>query len=360
MNLLNNARLRSFVAGGIGGFVGWLLVESLVMPRQNPFMSLSDLYASDALFGALAGVAIGGVLGLAGGLISYGATRRAWMTVAISAGAGLIGGALGLVLGEAIYQPLKGIPFLGRSLGWAAFGAVLGAAEGITRRSAKGFRNAALGGLIGGALGGFAFDLVGTAMPHDTGVASRAIDLTIVGACIGIFIVLLEKALADGILKVVSGRQEGREFYLDKPVLTIGRAEQCDVPLFNDPAILPRHATVRQENGRYVLHAEPGAAVLVNKQPINQQVLVHENEIMIGGTRLIYRSRKALDAPQPATPSYQPPPYQVPPPTPPYQPPAYQPPPPPPSAAPMRACPQCGTPNRVGARFCAKCGKNIG
>ncbi len=339
MNLLNNARLRSFTAGGIGGFIGWLLTEALVMSPQSPFMSLS-MYVSDALFGALAGVAIGGVLGLAGGLISYGATQRAWITVAISAGAGLIGGALGLVLGEAIYQPLKGIPFLGRSLGWAAFGAVLGAAEGITRRSAKGFRNAALGGLIGGALGGFAFDLVLMVMPRDTGVASRAIDLTIVGACIGVFIVLLEKALADGILKVVSGRQEGREFYLDKPMLSIGRAEQCDVPLFNDPTILPRHATVRQESGRYVLQAEPGAAVLVNKQSVNRQMLAHENEIMIGNTRLIYRSRTAQSAPQLATPSYQPPPA--------------------PLAGQMRACPQCGTPNRVGARFCAKCGKNMG
>ena len=350
MNLLNNARLRSLVAGGIGGFIGWLLTESLVMSPQSPFISLS-MYASDAIFGALAGVAIGGVLGLAGGLISYGATQRAWITVAISAAAGLMGGALGLVLGEAIYQPLRGIPFLGRSLGWAAFGAILGAAEGITRRSAKGFRNAALGGLIGGALGGFAFDLMLMVMPRDTGVASRAIDLTIVGACIGIFIVLMEKALADGLLKVVSGRQEGREFYLDKPVLTIGRDEQCDVPLFNDPTILPQHATIRQESGRYVLHAEPGAAVLVNKQPISQQALAHENEVIIGGTRLIYRSRKAMSAPS-AAPVYQPSaPIQPPPP------PLRQPPQPP--VQPVRYCRNCNTPNRVEARFCAKCGKSI-
>ncbi len=352
MSVLNNARLRSLIAGGIGGFIGWLLVESLVMPRQPLFMSLSDLYPFDALFGALAGVAIGGTLGLAGGLISYGATSRAWITVGISAAAGVLGGALGLVLGEAIYQPLQYIQFLGRSLGWAAFGAVLGAAEGLTRRSAKGFRNAALGGLIGGALGGIAFDLVGLAMPRGTGVASRAIDLTIVGACIGIFIVLLEKALADGILKVVSGRQEGREFYLDKPALTIGRAEQCDVPLFNDPAILPRHATIQQQGGGYVLQAEPGASVLVNKQPITRQALTHENEIMLGGTRLIYRSRKALNAAQSATPVYQPPPYQ---------PPAVPPQSPAPRTMPpqMRACPYCSTPNRAGARFCAKCGKMI-
>lgn len=354
MSLFNNARLRSLIAGGIGGFIGWVFVEALVAPRLQALTSVSDLYGIDAQFGALAGVCIGAALGLAGGVISYGATQRAWVTAAISAGAGLIGGAIGLVIGEMFYQPLRSIPFLGRSIGWAAFGAVLGAAEGITRRSAKGFRNAALGGLIGGALGGVAFDLVGIVLASggDSG-ASRAIALTILGACIGIFIILMEIALADGILKVVSGRQEGREFYLDKPVLTIGRAEQCDVPLFNDPAILPRHATIRQENGRYVLQAEPGAAVLVNKQPVSQQALAHENEVLIGGTRLIYRSRKALNAPT-VPPPYQPPaPVQAPPP-----PPLRQPPAPPPTLA-MRYCRNCNTPNRMEARFCAKCGKSI-
>jgi hypothetical protein len=267
MSLLNNARLRSLIAGGVGGFLSWMFVEALIAPRLlNPFMTSSELYAIDAMFGAVCGICIGAVLGGVGGVISYGMTPRAWIATAISAGAGLIGGAIGLIIGEAVYQPLKAIPFLGRGIGWAALRAVLGAAEGITRRSAKGFRNAALGGLIGGAIGGVVFDLVGYAAAGGNAGASRASALTILGACIGIFIVLVEIALADGILKVASGRQEGREFLLDKPLLTIGRDEQCDVALFSDPAILPRHATIRQDGGGYVLQAEPGAAVMVNKQ----------------------------------------------------------------------------------------------
>jgi pSer/pThr/pTyr-binding forkhead associated (FHA) protein len=119
--------------------------------------------------------------------------------------------------------------------------------------------------------------------------------------------------------------------------------------LFNDPTILSRHATIRQESGRYVLQAEPGAAVLINKQPINRQALSPENEVMIGGTRLIYRSRKAMIKPS-ADPVEQPPSVQSPPPQqPPMQPRPQQ----------MRHCKACNTPNRVEAKFCANCGRSI-
>jgi hypothetical protein len=397
MNVLNNARLRGIVAGGLGGFVGWLPIEALVAPMLRGVTSMSQLYPIDALFGALAGLAIGLALGAAGGVISYGLTRRAWITAGISAVAGLVGGAIGLMVGEYVYQPLKFLCFVGRSLGWAAFGAVLGSAEGITRRSWVGLRNAALGGLIGGALGGIAFDLVGVvAMLFGSDAASRMVALTILGACIGLFIVVMERALAEGLLKVVSGRQEGREFYLDKPLLTVGRDEHCDVPLFGDPSVLPRHAIIRQEGGAYVLQAEQGASVSVNRQPVTRQALAHENEVMVGNTRLIYRSRKAVqqDAgrmaqamgavppPMPTPQQMQPPRPSVPPPVPqpqaqqdlghllmgvrdvnqPAPPPAQPPgqPAPPPTPQPqMHYCRTCGTPSRIGAKFCSKCGKPI-
>ena len=147
MSVLNNARLRSLIAGGVGGFLSWIFVEALVAPRLlNPFMTSPELYAIDAMFGAVCGTCIGAFLGGVGGVISYGMTPRARIATAMSAGAGLIGGAIGMVIGEAVYQPLKAIPFLGHGIGWAAFCAVLGAAEGITRRSVKGLRNAALSG----------------------------------------------------------------------------------------------------------------------------------------------------------------------------------------------------------------------
>lgn len=292
--ILNDVRVRSAVAGGLGGFLGWMLVEPLVVPMLDQVTGVSDLYPVDALFGAIAGMCLGLALGVAEGVILR-SPARAGRGALIGGLAGLLGGALGLVIGEAVYQPLQFLCFVGRSLGWGVFGVTLGLAEGITRRSWRGGRSAALGGAIGGTAGGFVFDLIAFTLGLITGSAllSRAAALTILGACIGLFIVTLERALADGWLKVVSGRFEGREFFLDKPLLSLGSDERADVALFGDPQIHRRHAAIRQEGGQYVIESSPGAPLSVNKQPVSRHTLRHGDNLVVGNTRLLYRSRKA-------------------------------------------------------------------
>ncbi len=290
--LLNDQRIRSAIAGGLGGAVSWLLIEPLVAPRLYYATSVSELYPIDAIFGALAGICIGAALGIAEGLIVRSAyqARRGGL---IGAGAGIIGGAIGLVIGEMVYQPLKLLCFVGRSIGWAVFGAFLGAAEGITRRSWKGLRSAALGGTIGGAIGGFMFDLVAlfTVFLFGSDALSRGVALTIMGACIGLWIVLMERVLAPATLKVVSGRFEGREFLLDKPCLTLGSNERGDIAIFGDPQIRGHHATLHHEGRGYVIEAEAGAHMIVNRQPVTRQALGSEDELIVGQTRLIYRDK---------------------------------------------------------------------
>jgi hypothetical protein len=338
MNLFIDTRVRSLLAGGFGGLLGWILAEALLGSLMGkPLKTPVEMYGIDATLGAISGLSLGTALGLAGGLTSYGLRSRAWTTALISAMAGLLGGTIGLVIGEAIFQPLATIPFLGRSIGWGVFGAILGTAEGISRKSSKGLRNGMIGGAIGGAIGGVAFDLVGMVLiSRNSNEMSRAVTLTVTGACIGVFIALIEGSLADGVLKIASGRQGGSEFYLDKPVLTIGRSEQCDVSLFSDPAILRRHATIRQEEGRHVLHGEPGAIVMLNRQRISRQALSSGDEMMIGNVRLIYRARKRKKG-KPVGPKA-----------------AYQP------QTPTRYCRSCHAPNRGDARTCVRCGRLVG
>jgi pSer/pThr/pTyr-binding forkhead associated (FHA) protein len=292
MLTLTDQRVRSAIAGGLGGAAGWLLVEPLVAPRLQYVASVEDFYPIDALFGALAGICIGAALGIAEGVVVRSAyqARRGGL---IGASAGIIGGAIGLVIGEMVYQPLKLCCFVGRSVGWAVFGAFLGAAEGITRRSWRGLRSAALGGTVGGAIGGFMFDLVGifAVLLFRSDALSRGVALIILGACIGLWIVIMERQLSPAILKVVSGRFEGREFFLDKPRLTIGSDERGDIALFGDPQIRGHHATLVRSGPGYVIEAAPAAAVLVNKQAVSRQSLLNEDEVILGNTRLIYRDR---------------------------------------------------------------------
>lgn len=284
---LNNQRIRSAVAGGLGGLAGWFLNELLAGAWTQ-----GRGWGGVILFGASVGLCIGVVLSVASE-ISMRSTYRMRRSVGTGAIVGLFGGLVGVVLGNIIYQLLSSIPFIGRSVGWAIFGALVGVAEGITRQSQQGMRAAALGGLIGGAIGGFAFDLIDqfALLRFGTGVVHRAVALTILGACIGLWIVIMERRLSPATLKIVSGRFEGREFYLDKPSLTLGSDERGDIAVFGDADIRGHHATLSHAGTGYLIEAASGASVLVNKQPVGRQSLVNEDELLIGSTRLIYRDK---------------------------------------------------------------------
>lgn len=362
--LLKSLRLQGAIAGGLGGALGWVLFEVFLGRRYDSITTVSEVYPLDAIMGAIVGVLIGLALGTAEGII-IGSRQRALRGAAIGAGAGLIGGAIGVLLGEFIFQQFQGLCLVGRVAGWGTFGALLGLAEGITRRSRRGLRSAALGGLIGGALGGVAFDLVGVLVGLLSGgsAASRAIALIILGACIGLWIVIMEQVMATGVLKVLSGRAEGRDFVLDKPRLTMGRDERSDVPLFGDPQVMPQHAVLTASPGGYEIEPVGGAPVTAGGAPVyGRQLLQHEQIVTLGATRLIYRLRKAPSgSAQPVAPHYPSlPPKDVPVPPPvaqqqPSLPPKDWPGPPPAAST----CPYCGGSLRPQARFCGRCGRTL-
>jgi pSer/pThr/pTyr-binding forkhead associated (FHA) protein len=306
--LLQNRQFRNALAGAIGGFLSWLLiVEPFFAPRIAGPINFGALLALDAVWGGVVGLGIGLSLGVAEGLVS-----RSWYQARrgglIGGGLGLLGGALGLVVGELVYQPLAWLCFVGRAVGWGVFGAILGASEGLTRRSWLGVRNGMLGGLIGGAVGGFMFDLVGIVIVTLTGLEglSRGVAITILGALIGFWLAALERALSPARLKVISGQLEGKEFLLDKPRLTIGSDERCDIAIFGDAQIAAQHAVVRWKDEVFALEAAPGAATTINGQAVTQQVLQSEDQLVLGKTRCVFRLKTAkagvMPAAQPSAP----------------------------------------------------------
>lgn len=318
MMLLQNRHLRNALTGGLGGFLGWLLlIEPFVAPQLDGTQVFSMVLVIDAFFGAIVGVFIGAALGGAEGVAdrAWGAARRGALIGGLT---GLVGGVIGVVIGELVYQPLAWLCFVGRALAWGVFGVILGVSMGLIRRSWNGVRHGALGGLIGGAVGGFLFDLVAVVVVALTGFdgLSRGVALTVLGACIGFWIAAVERALAPALLKVISGRQEGKEFLLDKPQLTLGSAERADIALYGDPAIRAQHALVRWQQEVFVIEAQPDAGVAINGQPVVRQVLQHEDQVVIGRTRCIFRqkvrqpvTRAAVIAPRtPAAPTVAPPP----------------------------------------------------
>src|SRR5262249_9458243 len=158
----------------------------------------------------------------------------------------------------------------GRIVGWALLGVVVGLGVGWASGSAARKRNGALGGLIGGALGGLFYQTLTTSFPQFFG---RAIAIIVLGALIGFFIVLvgelLKRGWRSGTRSQSRNAREGREYPLTKPVTIIGRAEESDIGLFGDQAVLAHHAIVRREGRNFVVSAASGGQLLVNRRPVS-------------------------------------------------------------------------------------------
>lgn len=281
--------LYNTLVGAWGGLLAWLVLDPLLHLRStNVWM--------DAMFnGALVGMFIGALVSSFGGLMTARVVLFA-RGAAIGFFTGVLGGILGLLAGQMTFQ-IGGLVSedvfvrgMFRAIGWAIFGAGIGVAEGVMTLSAKRFIFGGIGGVIGGFAGGVVFALIERVL--NLQFLNRALGFAVLGACIGLFVGLIPNLLKEAWLKVTSsGRDEGREFLLDKPKNTIGSTDGCDVALFGDTTIAPKHAEIRQENGQFVLHALTNAGVQVNDRQETRAVLQDNARLRMGNTKLVFRRK---------------------------------------------------------------------
>jgi pSer/pThr/pTyr-binding forkhead associated (FHA) protein len=321
--MLSSTRvLRGLVLGALGGFLGWMIVEPfewLTSDAQRVF----DL-TSVVTLGAIIGCAIGLALGLGEGIAS-GTKAKFWRAVGLGALVGTAGGMVGLWMGQTLYSTMGGDPrgatnvfqffwqILARSLGWALIGTGVGFAAGIPTQSAQKIRNGLIGGTIGGFLGGFAFQTLSQSRLPFTGENLRMIGFSSIGAAIGFFVSLVDEALKQAWVRVLVGRNEGREHILEKPVNLLGRDELAEVPLFGDVTIARQHATIERVGGRRVLRdGGSPTGTLVNGQRVAEAVLRDGDRIQIGSMTMVFyekatasRLRRPVDVP--SSPSIRPP-----------------------------------------------------
>jgi hypothetical protein len=172
-------------------------------------------------------------------------------------------------------------------------GLVVGLGVGWATRSGARRRNGAIGGLVGGAVGGFCYQALTATFPQAFG---RAIAIILIGALIGFFIGLVGELLKRGWLMVVRSQsrnaREGREYPLLKNVTIIGRAEESDIGLFGDQAVLAHHAIIRHEGKSFFVSPTGGGQVLVNRQPVSGRCALKSGDrLEIGGTLFLFRDR---------------------------------------------------------------------
>jgi Inner membrane component of T3SS, cytoplasmic domain len=274
-------------AGALGGFGAWGAAE--------PFLGIRSVYARDLLLGALIGLFIAVFLACIEAL-SVSQWRQAARGLRVGAIFGVVGGAAGLLVGEIAFDMFGGMN--GRIVGWGLLGLIIGFGVGSATRSNARRRNGALGGILGGALGGFFYQTLTATFPQAFG---RAIAIIVLGALIGFFIGLVGELLKRGWLMVVRSQsrnaREGREYPLTKPVTIIGRAEESDIGLFGDKAVMAHHAIIRHEGRDFFVSPTSGGQVMVNHEPVaGRRILRSGDRLEVGGTLFLFRER--AQAPQ--------------------------------------------------------------
>jgi len=312
---------RGLVLGALGGFLGWMVVEwgapllgqllgGLPFIDPQTFVLTHDplpgetqvvvTFGKTCVLGALVGLGIGFWLGVAQGM-EEGTAGKLRRSVLVSSGLGLVGGFLGLGFGQLLYGELSGsiaVPtnpaafvwqLFARSISWSLIGLFVGIAVSMPGLSFRRILNGALGGWLGGLIGGFVFQSLASTMPV-AGWSLRAIGFTVIGAAVGLFINLVAEAFKRTWVKVLVGRNEGREHVLDKPICVFGRDELVEIPVYLDPQLPKRQATFRQQGKSYALYPEPtGLPMTVNGQPVQPGQLLRDGDaIQAGGVTLAY------------------------------------------------------------------------
>lgn len=143
--------------------------------------------------------------------------------------------------------------WISRAFAWAVFGMAGGLVFGIVSKSGKKIVYGMLGGVIGAGLGGLLFDPI--SLITGGAEASRMIGMSILGACTGVAIGLVENALKDRWLYVSSGPLAGKQFVLYQDQVTIGKNQSSTIFLFKDPDVLNFHAIIENRSGKSFLTA---------------------------------------------------------------------------------------------------------
>jgi hypothetical protein len=282
------------VAGMLGALCGWAISEPgfvdgpasahgwgniFIVPILLMLMCLGFGVAESMVERSLKKAVLRGVLALPLGLV-FGFVFYAMANVIYS---------LALrVCYEAGAQTIRNpATWVARGIAWMVFGAAGGVVYGIVGQSAKKGYYGVIGGMIGAGLGGFIFDPIAL-LTHGAAL-SRSVGFGLVGLATGVGMGLVESALKDRWLYVVSGPLAGKQFILYKSETSIGSRQESDIYLFKDPNILPQHAVIQVAGARVQLRAD--GPVQWAGQAIRSRVLQDGDVIQIGRYAFRYKEK---------------------------------------------------------------------
>ncbi|MCG9896255.1 MAG: hypothetical protein MH204_12345, partial [Fimbriimonadaceae bacterium] len=249
------------------GVVGWVLtIAAFPGNPADPAWTRAEL-----IFALLVSALIAGTAGLVQGLQQGGRTNVA-LSIGISLLIGTLAGSLGLQIGGGLAQAFFGPSWttattlnlstmIARTLVGVCWGAGLGAGVGAALRSVRGTVSGLVGGVVGGGIAGLLFDPLGAAVAptlmavqtsNEVGVVSRGLMAGLLGFGIGLFTALFERLSRQAWVRLMLGRNEGREWPVDAAQTLIGRDERAHIPLFSEPGIPPMAAVIQRHGAQYL------------------------------------------------------------------------------------------------------------
>jgi pSer/pThr/pTyr-binding forkhead associated (FHA) protein len=300
--------LMKMLVGVIVGVAVWMLFEPFAPPVGNPREAAWEL-GLVTCFGAVLGLAIGALNGW---------IRGSKVHMLSGAGFGLVFGLIGAPLGyqiggglinaiwhnQAIFisnDYMLTTKIFARIVALTPIGLLLGGAIGASSLNGRRAIQGVVGGAIGAFVGGLIFDPLGTIIGPasvalkgaqggavvETGSVSRAMFFVIVGGLIALFIGLVDLLARSAWVRLVLGRNEGKEWPIDAEKTFIGRNERAGIPLFGDPNIAPMHACIMKQGNAYsIVDGGSPMGTFVNGQRIGQAPLFHGAQIQVGGYTL--------------------------------------------------------------------------
>lgn len=298
---MGTVMLKCFV-GGVAGILVWLIAES--QAPKNFYDPTWDSFERWYVFwlGLVIGASIGGVSGwLQGGKIHL------LRGVLLGGLFGAIGMMFGHMAGAALFHILSPTGafvtnVIGRTVAFTLMGGFLGLAIGGSTFNGKRAMQGLIGGALAGAAGGLLFDVVSQALApsiqqvrsdtgkgtSEVGITGRALMALFLGAVIGLFIGLVERISRSAWIRLILGRNEGKEWSIDGAVTTLGRSESATIPLFGDPQVGPIHAEIQRHGPQVYVLLDRGTPLgtYVNGQRVQQAALVPGSLIQIGSFQL--------------------------------------------------------------------------
>ena len=318
--------IRFTIAGALGAIIAWAAMEpTSLMPNEYARLS----YGQNFVIGLISGLAIGVLLGVADALSGL-SPRDMGKRVLLGAAFGAAGGILGLAFGNAFYSIMEkiagpgpyaqrlpaGVPgeaklasesapgflsflllLFGRAIGFSLLGGFIGLSQGVATSNTRKMVNGVVGGILGGGLGGCIHEIL--AWMNAGGVANfapwavRLTDFALLGGAIGLFIGFLEEVRKQAWLTRMVGRNEGKEYSLYKRVTVIGRSEEADIPVFDDPDVSERHTSISAQGQRYFaedLGSFYGTSVNGNK--ISTREPLRDGDLLEAGkTKFTFRDK---------------------------------------------------------------------